>query len=944
MNRRRLTGLTAAPCLAALLLAACNTGTTVLPVNDPPIAAWLLDAEAFEDAGVVEVCAELDRHAPAPITLSLLTEAGSATPETDYRPAASPLEFPQDSLRACATVELLDDALHEGDEEFRIRLGSAEGVIVKRAEALVRILENDPLPALSVHDAAAAENAGVLRFPLRLRGGRTHPVVVSYATEDDSAQADTHYAPVSGRLAFGPEDEDAFVEVQLLDDSADNPDRQLRLVLSQVEGARLDRGTAYGRILDDEPAPVAVSRLDDGVRLSLGDHILELSGSPVRLRWETPSTVVTSADPRLPDPVRNPDHALYDNRENGIDVAYPGLPDVSYRPFAYRTAAGWQTATAVLDAVADGATAVTLDLATSDGAGARLSASFAPDGALEIEFRPGAAVVQAVSMALAAPPAAGFYGGGQRFSGFNLRGLSVPLWISHGLFSDRSLSTNEIAASFFWTPAGWGAASRSDARGEIVFAQPAERADSVLLMQEDDALPVTLYRGLPREILRAHTARAGRPAWTPPDWMWRPAVWQDEDTTQDSVRALVRGMAERDIPLGAVWLDNPWDAGRASFDFAPSRFADPDALIAELHGQDIRMVVWASPFVGGALLESAQANGHIVSGARADNNDATYWPPRRLDPHLDFTHPDAVRWWQERLRRLIARGVDGLKLDRGEEDLSDDSRWANGQPNRLNHNTYVERYHRAAFEAFEAERPDGDFALYARGGWNGSARWSGHWAADNLALSGTLGLTQAVRSLLSLSVSGFPFSGSDLGGYVGLRQDMGEDAAGNPVLPPTPATYARWVQLGALSPVMQTAVPPWWVDEEAVRIYRRYAVLHDRLVPYIARWARAAIEEGLPIVRPLVFEYPQDTLAALHEDQYLFGPDLLVAPIHGEALEAGMSARPVYLPAGRWVNFWTGESWQGPLVLTVPAPLDQVPLFVREGAELPPGVAAAELP
>lgn len=652
--------------------------------------------------------------------------------------------------------------------------------------------------------------------------------------------------------------------------------------------------------------------------------------------------IVRDAPDTGADTQGNPDYASNDDVANGIDRAYPGTPEISYRPWSYLTAQGWQRVTGWSDLQVQG-DRIELQAQTSDGAGAVLGYRFATDGSIEAHFRPLAAAVAAVSTAWDSPAAQRYFGGGQRFSAFNLRGTSLPLWISHGPNSNRQSSTNEIAAGFFWCPCGWGAGAPSDARGEINFAERAERDDAVRLMQETDALDVVLYRGAPADIVSLHTARAGRPQWTPPDWMWQPMVWQDSDTSTESVRALVTGMKTREIPLGAVWLDNPWDAGKASFEFDPARFADPDALIREVHEQGVRFMVWLSPFVNGPLLEEAAGKGWMVTGTRPDGNDATYYPERGIDPHLDFTHPDAVAWWQDGLRRLIRRGVDGVKVDRGEEDLSDDSVWHNGMHNRLNHNAYVDRYHRAIFESFKAERPDGDFTILARGGWNGSGRWSGHWAADNTSLPGDLGLGQALRSLLSLSVSGFPFNGSDIGGYAGMRQDMGESAYGNPLLLPTEATYMRWTQLGAFSPSMQTPVPPWWVTQRAIDNYRRYAVLHDRLVPYIAAAAKLSVEQGVPIVRPMPYAYPDDADAIAVEDQYLFGPDLLVAPIT-QLLLIDLGVRSVYLPAGRWRDFWTGETLQGPQRLTVQVPSEQIPLYVREGAQLPPGVAADQLP
>ncbi|WP_084615852.1 TIM-barrel domain-containing protein [Solimonas flava] len=708
----------------------------------------------------------------------------------------------------------------------------------------------------------------------------------------------------------------------------------LSLLLAACGGASGDRDTAAPLTLQESATQYAIGD---------GRSIVELDRAQWRLRWRDAGGAELTVDATPSGAMSNPDYARFNDKQDGIDKAYPGLPTITDQPFAYLAGETWHAALRPTAVTLQGREAI-VAVQTDDGAGATLTLRFADDGTLRLRYAPKAAGVTAVSTVWQADEGDAWFGGGQRFSGFNLRDTALPLWISHGPGANREGSTNEIAAPFFWCPCGWGAALASDARGEIVFARRNERDDAVRATIEDDALDLVYYRGTPAQMLSAHTARVGRPQWTPPDWMWRPMVWQDSDTSTESVRKLVDGMIERDIPLGAVWLDNPWDAGKASFDFDPARFDDADALIREVHDKGVRFMVWLSPFVSGDAQTLATQNGWTVTGTRADGNDATYYPTRGIDTHLDFTNAAAYAWWRDGLRRLIERGVDGVKVDRGEEDLSDDSVWANGLPNRLNHNAYVGLYHKAIYDAFAAARPSGDFAIFARGGWNGSAQWAGHWAADNTSLLGELGLTQALRSLLSLSVSGFAFNGSDIGGYAGARQDLGEAAGGIPLLPPTEATYIRWTQLGALSPIMQTPVPPWWVSARAVTVYRRYATLHDRLVPYIAAAARRTIADGTPIVRPLPYAYPDDADAVAADDEYLFGDDLLVAPATTLASGLPLSTRRVYLPAGRWRDFWSGAVHEGPQTRLELIDLETLPLYVRDGAELPTGVTAGELP
>lgn len=741
----------------------------------------------------------------------------------------------------------------------------------------------------------------------------------------------------------------------------------LALLLAACDGRESAPGQAAP---GDSPAAAVWTQTAAGWQLELGTRRIELDRDPFAYRvWHQDQPRLASIVAGHGQIVDNRDHAPCHDRQDGIDRCYPGFTQSSLETLAFSTdprSGSWAHAQRVVAATFTAGTG-RFRLQTSDGGTATLTLGFAADGAVTLRFEPDREAVAAVSASWASAAGEAYFGTGQRFDGIELRGRSVPLWISHGPGSARGgLSprtppldqvggaldsgfglTNEIAVPFFWSSGGWGLWGAQDSRGEIDFAKPESRGQVVRLMREATALEVVVYLGTPRQILAAHTARAGRPAWTPPDWAWRPMVWRDNDNTTQTTRELVRGMLDRGIPLGAVWLDNPWDAGKGSFDFDPGRYEDPDALIAELARDEVRLMVWLSPFMTGRFAEDAGSRGWLVQGTRPDNNDATYVPPRGLDPHLDFTHPEAVAAWIRGLEDLIARGVAGAKLDRCEEDLSDESVWFNGLPNRDNHNPYCVRYHEAVFEAFRRQRGD-DFLTVARGGWTGSPRFTAHWDADRFSGPDALGLRQALNGLLSTAASGFPFYGPDIGGYGGLRQDLGEAAANNPLLTPLPGSYIRWVQLGALSPIMQTPIPPWWVNQTAVQVYRRFATLHDRLVPYIADAAREAIESGVPIVRPMALAFADDPRAVRVDDQYLFGPDLLVAPVVDLTAELAIamlpSLRTVYLPTGEWIDFWSGQRHTGPTSLTQLVPIDQMPIYVRAGAQLPAGVSAEALP
>ncbi len=626
------------------------------------------------------------------------------------------------------------------------------------------------------------------------------------------------------------------------------------------------------------------------------------------------------SDPTTPDQQQNPTYAAFEPGDlQGHDIAYPGLPAVSTRPLAYLRAGSWEHVTALTQVSLVGSTA-TLTVQTSDGQGAVVVLTFR-GRALDLDVQAAGPAPEAVAETLAVGATERIFGGGQRFTRPELTGLSVPLWVSHGLGADRHGGTNEIAVPYLASTAGWALAERRGARGELDVSVPA-RPGLVSAVLEDDRHALTLYAGGLADNLAAYTSDTGRNP-VPPRWAFRPMFWQDEDT-QAGVEAAVARLAAADIPVGAYWLDNPWLTRTGDFT-AGSRYPDLDGLLSRLHAQDVRVMTWLSPYVSTASVLD-RAGARRVTGLPADNNDRTYVPPRGLDPHLDLTDPTTLTAFADGAASLLARGVDGFKLDRGEEDLGEGSIWSDGRPNRLQHNPYVVRYAAAMRQACAQVRPD-DCFLLARSGAAGTAAVTASWAGDSPTVEGPAGLRAALSSLLSLSLSGQPISGSDVGGYTAVQETQGTN--------PTAGLLVRWAWLSAFSPVFETPVDPLRYNAETVRAFRRAAVVKDRLVDYSRGLAVQAAADGTPPVRHLALAFPSDAVAAAVDDEYLYGPDLLVAPLTTGVSQPGPATRQVYLPAGTWTNVFSGVSFTGPLTVPVVSPLDEAPVFLRAGAALP---------
>jgi alpha-D-xyloside xylohydrolase len=284
---------------------------------------------------------------------------------------------------------------------------------------------------------------------------------------------------------------------------------------------------------------------------------------------------------------------------------------------------------------------------------------------------------------------------------------------------------------------------------------------------------------------------------------------------------------------------------------------------------------------------------------------------------IDYSNPEAVEWVKEKFRKLFELDVSVIKVDFGEGAPPDAI--YHGVASESMHNLYPLLYNKAIFEITAEFWGEDQAMVWARSAWAGSQRYPVHWSGDGVARLEDLPCV--LRSTMSFGLSGFPFYSHDIGGFTGL---------------PSPELYARWGQLGLLSSHARAhgAPPrePWAYGEEAETIFRRYDELRYRLMPYIYSEAVECGQNSLPMVRALVIDYQDDPTTHTLEDEYLFGRNLLVAPILDETIR-----RSVYLPSGAWVDYWSKELLEGGRWIQVDAPLDVVPLYVRAGAILPHG-------
>jgi alpha-glucosidase len=449
----------------------------------------------------------------------------------------------------------------------------------------------------------------------------------------------------------------------------------------------------------------------------------------------------------------------------------------------------------------------------------------------------------------------------------------------------------------------------------------------------------------PANVLRDYTALTGRGA-LPPLWAlgYQQSRWSYK--TQEKVLDVAHGFRQRRIPADVIYLDIDHMDGFRVFTWNRKTFPDPGKMLSDLHDEGFHAVTIVDPGIkldeNYPIYRSGREQGIYVRNADGSELHAKVWPGICAFP--DFTAPAARAWFGSLYQAPLDLGVDGFWNDMDEpgvfpaDDFKEpeiavgpqrtfplDARHAgDGMPgsHARYHNVYGMQMARASFEGLRKLRPDRRPMVLTRAGFAGVQRYAAVWTGDNSPTWTHLALT--IPMLTNLSVSGVPFVGADVGGFMGS---------------PSAELYARWLQAAVLTPYFRThsndvSAPrePWAFGADYERINRATIELRYRLLPYLYTLFEENERTGLPPMRPLWFDYPADTRASLVDDQFLLGGDLLVAPV----LHEGRTSRDVYFPRGdTWIDWWDGSRHAGGTMAKIAAPLDRLPLFIRAGASVP---------
>ena len=447
---------------------------------------------------------------------------------------------------------------------------------------------------------------------------------------------------------------------------------------------------------------------------------------------------------------------------------------------------------------------------------------------------------------------------------------------------------------------------------------------SVQFLSDQAMLDVFIIAGnTMEEILRGYRDLTGYPSMPP---LWSFGIWMSRMTyfSADEVNEICDRMRAEHYPCDVIHLDTGWfkTDWLCEWKFNEERFPDPKGFIQGLKKKGYRVSLWQLPYVAenAEQIDEARKNDYIAPLTKKQDSEGSNFSALDYAGTIDFTYPKATEWYKGLLKNLLDMGVTCIKTDFG-ENIHMDALYKGMKPELLN-NLYALLYQKAAYEI--TKDVTGDGIVWARSAWAGCQRYPLHWGGDSC--SSWDGMAGSLKGGLHFGLSGFAFWSHDVPGFHTLPNFMNSVVADD--------VYMRWTQFGVFSSHIRyhgtNKREPWHYPAIAP-IIKKWWKLRYTLIPYIIAQSRKAISSGAPLLQALIFHHPEDKLCWHIDDEYYFGNDFLVAPVMNSE-----NRRDVYLPEGQWVNFFTGEVLEGGRWLKdLDVPLDEMPVYVRQGATIP---------
>ncbi len=502
-------------------------------------------------------------------------------------------------------------------------------------------------------------------------------------------------------------------------------------------------------------------------------------------------------------------------------------------------------------------------------------------------------------------PGERIYGCGESFTSLNKVGQKVHLSVTDPQGPETDGQYKPVP--FFFSNRGYGVFMHTSAPVTCDFGASYIGADR--LFMGDEQLDLFVFFGDPKDILYEYTEITGKspmlPLWSFGTWMSRITYFSQKEGLE-----IARQLRAHRIPSDVIHFDTGWFGTdwQCDYEFAKDRFEDPVKMLRQLSKDGFHTCLWQLPY----FTPQNRFFPEIVEKGMHVRNATGGMPVE--DAILDFSNPETVAWYQSKIEGLMKQGVSTIKCDFGEA-APYNGFYHSGKGGLYEHNLYPLRYNKALWEVVERCHP-GEGIIWARSAWAGSQRYALHWGGD--AATTNIGLLGDLRGGLSFGLSGFSFWSHDMGGFVTASP---EDI------------YRRWLPFGFLSSHTRAhgAPPtePWLISESFTDAFRACAEMKYKLMPYVYAQAKDCSERGLPMVRALLVEFPDDKGAWLVEDEYMFGSQMLVAPL----MESGNS-RDVYLPQGKWIDYQTGKVYDGGYQ-TIEAGSIPAVILVRDGSLIP---------
>ena len=502
------------------------------------------------------------------------------------------------------------------------------------------------------------------------------------------------------------------------------------------------------------------------------------------------------------------------------------------------------------------------------------------------------------------------YGTGERFTPFVKNGQTVEIYNEDGGTSTEQAYKN---IPFYISNKGYGVLVNHPERVSFEFGT--ENVTKAAFSVEGGSLDYFFFNGpTMKDVLTRYTDLSGKPTLPAP---WTFGLWLSTSFTtnydEETVMSFIDCMLDRGIPLRTFHFDCFWMKAFHWTDFVWDEkvFPDPAGLLSRIKAKGLNICVWINPYIGqeSILFAEGMEKGYFIKRPNGDVWQWDMWQPGMA--LVDFTNPEACKWYQDKLEALLDMGVDCFKTDFGER-IPVNCVYHDGSDPKKMHNYYTYLYNKAVFELLEKKRGNGEAVLFARSATVGGQKFPVHWGGD--CWSDYESMEESLRGGLSLLMSGFGFWAHDIGGFEHTS---------------TADVYKRWVAFGLLSSHSrlhgsQSYRVPWLYDEEAVDVVRTFTKLKASLMPYLYRTSIDTSRSGVPTMRSMVLEFTEDKNCYYLDKQYMLGDNLLVAPIFNDE-----SMGSFYLPKGTWTDFFTGETVDGGIWVEKKYDYLHLPLMVR---------------